>query len=612
MGCGASTLPAEPADDAKGSEAVLQSAPIQETDVLIVGGGFSGCWFADKLKREHPHLRVLMVEASRRIGGRLHSCDNDGADSTVKDELGGMRIFPSHMPKVAGLLERFGLDLAPLDLGDATNLFNTEGETVRKQDGHMPLGGEWEGKNPTAMSAAAVKAYKATHFWEDCSHEAFNCSELRSLSLAEFFVKYAKASCQEIACWLAYSGYNLYHEDVQSSIYVHDGEFYGSDMSHHHFVKQGYMELVTRLKAASGVETRIATKVTEIRKEGSTIIATLSSGQQVAAHTNVILAMTAKELQKIGGWDCIVAPARVSAIQSCKPIPLFKCFMDFKVPWWQKHGFMHGKSTSDTDVRQIHYYDNEDLLIYVSDGDGRNDGGDYASRWGAKFAADRGSALREMFDIIKKVHVAVGVPESDIIEPNWDDCVHKYWEAGSHKWKKGADITECIRAITDGSSDGSQIYIAGDAFCDMQGWVEGAINTAELAYQKAFPSVADKRKAFPWEPIWKNGEYSMHAMPGCGSRENISAIRSLAERADSIMVRSCDDHNYSVQTKPDAWPLLCLRQGKAFSKPLDGGDATKERIAEAWEGTADVLEVLPIVSHCLRRCVLHSICGTAV
>merc|ERR1712166_255686 len=381
-------------------------------------------------------------------------------------------------------------------------------------------------------------------------------------------------------------------------------------MSHHHFVKQGYMELVTRLKAASGVETRIATKVTEIRKEGSTIIATLSSGQQVAAHTNVILAMTAKELQKIGGWDCIVAPARVSAIQSCKPIPLFKCFMDFKVPWWQTHGFMHGKSTSDTDVRQIHYYDNEDLLIYVSDGDGRNDGGDYASRWGAKFAADRGSALREMFDIIKKVHVAVGVPESDIIEPNWDDCVHKYWEAGSHKWKKGADISECIRAITDGSSDGSQIYIAGDAFCDMQGWVEGAINTAELVYQKAFPS-ADKRKAFPWEPIWKNGEYSMHAMPGCGSRENISAICDLAERADSIMVRSCDDHNYSVQTKPDAWPLLCLRQGKAFSKPLDGGDATKERIAEAWEGTADVLEHLwnsGVADHDLDSMLYHA-CG---
>ena len=86
----------------------------------------------------------------------------------------------------------------------------------------------------------------------------------------------------------------------------------------------------------------------------------------------------------------------------------------------------------------------------------------------------------------------------------------------------------------------------------------------------------------PWTPIWKNGKYL----------KNIAAIRSLAKRSDSIMVRSCDDHNYSVQTKPGAWPLLCLQQGKAFSKPVDGGDATKERIAEAWEGSVDVLEVL--------------------
>merc|ERR1719384_523114 len=103
----------------------------------------------------------------------------------------------------------------------------------------MPSGGKWEGKNPTAMSAAAVDAYKATKFWEECKHHAYDCSELRSLSMSEFFGKYAEASLDEIACWFAYSGYNLYHDDVQASIYVHDGEFYGSDMSHHHFVKQG-------------------------------------------------------------------------------------------------------------------------------------------------------------------------------------------------------------------------------------------------------------------------------------------------------------------------------------------------------------------------------------
>jgi hypothetical protein len=62
--------------------------------------------------------------------------------------------------------------------------------------------------------------------------------------------------------------------------------------------------------------------------------------------------------------------------------------------------------------------------------------------------------------------------------------------------------------VCDGSKDGSEIYIVGDAYCDMQapspgpmsclplvlnptpisqGWVQGAINTAKIAYGKAFP-----------------------------------------------------------------------------------------------------------------------------
>ena len=44
---------------------------------------------------------MVVVEQTGRIGGRLHSTDSDGDgasdhhDEANKDELGGMRIFPS-------------------------------------------------------------------------------------------------------------------------------------------------------------------------------------------------------------------------------------------------------------------------------------------------------------------------------------------------------------------------------------------------------------------------------------------------------------------------------------------------------------------------------------
>merc|ERR1711957_909229 len=161
------------------------------------------------------------------------------------------------------------------------------------------------------------------------------------------------------------------------------------------------------------------TKVTAVRKDGEKIIATLTGGHEVAASKQVV-GVTAKQLMEIEGLDGIISPGRLAAIRASKPISLFKCFLDFKEPWWRKHGFLHGKSTTDTDVRQIHYYDENDLLIYVSDGDGGNVGLDHASRWNTEMTTDRTAALHRMFEIVKKVHMDVGVPEEDISEPDWE------------------------------------------------------------------------------------------------------------------------------------------------------------------------------------------------
>ena len=35
---------------------------------------------------------------------------------------------------------------------------------------------------------------------------------------------------------------------------------------------------------------------------------------------------------------------------------------------------------------------------------------------------------------------------------------------------------------------------------------------------------------------------------------------------------------------------MCLRAGKSLNRPLDGSEATKKKIAEAWEGPESILE----------------------
>jgi monoamine oxidase len=472
-----------------------------ETDVLIVGGGFTGCWFADKLHREHPELKFEIVEASNRLGGRLLSDGNDGDDSAVKDELGGMRMFPDHMEKIKALVERFNLTLVPLNLGDSTNLFQYKGDTVKKADCAelMPKSGVWKNQTPGAMATFAKTSYQSTHFWTDCEKKAYDCPELRNLSMHEFFKKYGNASEEEIACWFAYSGYNLYHRDVQSSIWVDDGELYGSSIDQQHFLKEGYNAVVSNLYFESKATAQINTKVVSLEKDGDYIIAkTEATGARGVTQTirakKVILGMTANQITEIENLDCLLSARRSEAIQGCKFIPLFKCFLEFHMdangqPWWVNEGFPYGKTTSDTDSRQVHYYDEDDLLVYVSDGDSEET--KYATRWGDAFAsastpAETKVVLERMWGQVKKMHLGHIKPTTKLPDPDWEKCVYKYWPAGSHKWKKGVDVNQAIDLITDGVSDNSNIFIAGDAFCDMQGWVEGAINTADIAYAKAF------------------------------------------------------------------------------------------------------------------------------
>lgn len=61
-----------------------------EVDVIVVGAGLSGLSAADSLKGHDPSLRILVLEANDRVGGRSLSVDIDEASF----DLGGQWILP--------------------------------------------------------------------------------------------------------------------------------------------------------------------------------------------------------------------------------------------------------------------------------------------------------------------------------------------------------------------------------------------------------------------------------------------------------------------------------------------------------------------------------------
>ena len=82
--------------------------------MIIVGGGPAGTFVGYRLKTENtsPQYKVLLLEATNRIGGRLYSVDLPGIDFNVA-ELGGMRYIPSSQPYVEEVIKEMNIPHKP-------------------------------------------------------------------------------------------------------------------------------------------------------------------------------------------------------------------------------------------------------------------------------------------------------------------------------------------------------------------------------------------------------------------------------------------------------------------------------------------------------------------
>ena len=86
----------------------LDDADVQ--DVIIVGGGPAGTFVGYRLKTENTSVqyKVLLLEATDRIGGRLYSVHLPDIDFNVA-ELGGMRFIPDSQPYVTKVIKEMNI-----------------------------------------------------------------------------------------------------------------------------------------------------------------------------------------------------------------------------------------------------------------------------------------------------------------------------------------------------------------------------------------------------------------------------------------------------------------------------------------------------------------------
>lgn len=449
-------------------------------DVLVIGGGFSGAYCAYELNKANSGLKIGILEKDSDVGGRLFSDDNDH-NSHNKDELGGMRIFPSVQPHVAQVVQEVGCELVPVKLADEDNIFFYEGERHRKGDFRLSDCG----LRPKEMIADCIANYREA-MPKDSKLSPYESKELRNLSLPAFLEKYG-ASRGDIQEYFSFSGYDIFSDDhVAASVFVQEGQLYGADLDEdQHYVREGFEEVVHRLAKNSGAEIRLETRVTgvdEVDPDGFCPVTCRHDGETLTLRARrVIIGLPQDAAARLAKRCPILQGERLDLMRNAvKIIPLFKVFLEFEKPedadmWWRESGFQQGKSSTDLEVRQVHYYDHEDILCYCS--------GRYAEYWDREFRANWRAAAREVFHQMQLMH---GETSGKLPEPMWDSTIFHFWNNGSHKWCKGVNVSAAMHTICHGGQADSKIsatpiLVVGDAYSSQQGWVAGALETSEIA-----------------------------------------------------------------------------------------------------------------------------------
>lgn len=222
----------------------------------------------------------------------------------------------------------------------------------------------------------------------------------------------------------------------------------------------------------------------------------------------------------------------------------FKLFMAYETPWWRSLGLVAGRAVTDLPVRQVYYFGTEgaqeggypfmNSLLMASYNDistvpfwkgleaDKNDVAEHYKGYMPSciepgvtdpMPVTEFPASKEMVEVanlqVATVHSLPEIPKPySAVYHSWNEDPYG---GGWHEWKAGYRLDQIMCRMLKPVAD-QDIHIVGEAYSYGQGWVEGALDTAETMLQEYF-------KLAP--PKWLDPSYPLmpNPCPGCESVE---------------------------------------------------------------------------------------------
>lgn len=498
----------------------LSLTPPPEIDIVIVGGGITGTYMARRLSSQFPLLKILLIEKTDRIGGRLFSSylGTDGNPLDTALEYGGMRFFPSIQPRITKLVEMLDLSKVEVPYSAPNNLFSGRTRTFLNKDLFPNTKDVYflEPQEDDAVVFDTINDNIYAKFVEygvnpnplyESRISAFQNLELSKLAYRTEVMKGPTTiSTENYRRYSNITGYDsMFYGNSNFIILAYEHTSLNTFDSAQYFVKEGYEQVPIQcinpfssisfndVKKQNFTTNKLLLMNTELLKFDATddnkVQITVTDGNENATFKVKKLFITAptNTLQSIQGFPSEYFN-KITTVT--KQLPLFKIFLYYDTNWWQNLGFSIGRSTTDMPIDQVWFYNDNTLMVYAVV--------ENAEFWSAQLPSSEQieligvnspypSFLSYLMTFVKKVFKDY---IDDVPFPNkigW-----KYWENGGAFWN-ALDNTSPNKSIYDTEVDlinvlgknGNVNYINNDISLN-QGWTEGSLEIVDQFLKDKF------------------------------------------------------------------------------------------------------------------------------
>lgn len=545
-----------------------------DLDVAVIGGGCAGTYSAWRLQQAvGAEQDIALFEYSGRIGGRLYTVSIPGMPN-VKAELGGMRYIPTEHIVVADLIRHLKLETKdfPMGAGEPVgsncNLFYLRGKHLRLHEladsAKVPYNLSWSerGLGPTNLQVQVMNnLYPGFANLSLCQQMQVKVFGKPMYEYGFWDLMFKVLSNEGYQFMRDAGGYDANVANACAVTQLPATEY--SDTTQFLTLAEGYDMLPKTLaaqfndkfdgKRPKGERVYMNHRLARFEVGGGDYPYTLhfqptvsddhqrtfddeSAGTYEVRAKKLILGLPRRSLELIDS-PFFDDPWLKENLPSVLIQSAYKLLLAYETPWWRSLGLVAGRSVTDLPVRQIYYFGTEgeqedgepflNSLLMAS----YNDIGTVPFWKGLEIGAafkgykpaclEEGAvnwipltpycATAEMVDVANRqvatVHALPQVPEPyAAVYHTWEDDPYG---GGWHEWKAGYRLDQIMCRMLKPVAN-QDVYIVGEAYSIGQGWVEGALDTAEQMLQTYFELKP---------PKWLDPSYALMPVPfpaGCG------------------------------------------------------------------------------------------------